>query len=66
MISEMFQAWDELIPLIMRRTQGNLSTAVKLLLSDLEDSPSDGNDLCRLRNSPQTLHTHTHTQSKRA
>jgi hypothetical protein len=44
MTSDMFQAWDELIPLIIRTAQGNKSTAVKLLLSDLEDSTSDGND----------------------
>ena len=33
----MFQAWNELIPLI-RRAQGIKRTVVKLLLSDLEDS----------------------------
>ena len=34
----MFQAWNELIPLIIRRAQGIKRTVVKLLLSDLEDS----------------------------
>ena len=42
--SDMFQTWDELIPLIISRAQGNKSTAVKMLQSDLEDSTSDGND----------------------
>ena len=58
--SDMFQAWDELIPLIIRRAQGIKSTAVKLLLSDLEDSTSDGNNLCRLKFTIKlyTLHTH--------
>ena len=58
--NDMFQAWDELIPLIIRRAQEIKSTAVKLLLSKLEDSTSDGNFLRRLKFTIKlyTLHTH--------
>ena len=68
----MFQAWDELIPLTIRRAQGIKRTVVKMLLSDLEDSTSDGNYLCRLIDIHYTHSTLTNPctlnflQSKRA
>ena len=58
---EMFQVWDELVPLIIARSQGSKSTAVKLLLSDLEDSTSDGKYF--LNSSSNYTHTHTHTHT---